>query len=178
MAKRPEFFKGGFYHIYNRGVDKRDITANDIDRARFVYDLFAFNTEYPAVMTTHRFRQFRGPTSKAKEDNERVYKFRGWTSELGGEDKHRAKKKLVDIVAWALMPNHYHFCLRQDTDRPISKFISVIFNAYVQAVNRQQNRAGTLFERRFRHVWVEQEEYLIHLCRYIHLNPVDRKSVV
>jgi len=48
----------------------------------------------------------------------------------------------------------------------------VLFNAYVQAVNRQQGRKGTLFEGRFRHVWVDREEYLIHLCRYIHLNPV------
>ena len=53
-----------------------------------------------------------------------------------------------------------------------SKFINVLFNAYVQAVNRQQGRKGTLFEGRFRHVWVDREEYLIHLCRYIHLNPV------
>jgi len=78
----------------------------------------------------------------------------------------------VTVVAYCLMPNHYHFLLRQETDQPLSKFINVLFNAYVQAVNRQQGRKGTLFEGRFRHVWVDREEYLIHLCRYIHLNPV------
>jgi putative transposase len=78
----------------------------------------------------------------------------------------------VTVVAYCLMPNHYHFLLRQETDQPLSKFINVLFNAYVQAVNRQQDRKGTLFEGRFRHVWVDREEYLIHLCRYIHLNPV------
>jgi putative transposase len=78
----------------------------------------------------------------------------------------------VAIIAYCLMPNHYHFLLRQETDQPLSKFINVLFNAFVQAVNRQQGRKGTLFEGRFRHVWIDREEYVIHLCRYIHLNPV------
>lgn len=70
------------------------------------------------------------------------------------------------------MPNHYHFRLRQEADQPLSRFVNVLFNAYVQAINKQQGRSGTLFEGRFRHVWVDQEAYLAHLCRYIHLNPV------
>ncbi|MBU0491847.1 MAG: transposase [Chloroflexi bacterium] len=78
----------------------------------------------------------------------------------------------VAVIAYCLMPNHYHFLLRQETDEPLSRFINVLFNAYVQAMNRQQGRSGTLFEGRFRHVWVDREEYLVYLCRYIHLNPV------
>ena len=81
------------------------------------------------------------------------------------------------IIAYCLMPNHYHFLLRQETEQALSKFVNVLFNAYVQAVNRQQGRKGTLFEGRFRHVWVDREEYLAHLCRYIHLNPVRAKLV-
>lgn len=81
------------------------------------------------------------------------------------------------VIAYCLMPNHYHLLLRQQTNEPLSKFIGVLFNAYVQAVNRQQARSGTLFEGRFRHARVDREEYLIHLCRYIHLNPVKAKLV-
>ncbi len=81
------------------------------------------------------------------------------------------------VIAYCLMPNHYHFLLRQETDAPLSKFINVLFNAYVQAVNQQQDRKGTLFEGRFRHVWVDREEYLVHLCRYIHLNPLKARLV-
>jgi REP element-mobilizing transposase RayT len=83
----------------------------------------------------------------------------------------------VTVITYCLMPNHYHFLLRQETEQALSKFINVLFNAYVQAVNRQQDRKGTLFEGRFRHVWVDREEYLIHLCRYIHLNPVKANLV-
>ena len=78
----------------------------------------------------------------------------------------------VSVIAYCLMPNHYHFLLLQLTDEPISKFINVLFNAYVQALNQQQRRTGTLFEGRFRHVCVEEWLYLSHLCRYIHRNPV------
>lgn len=78
----------------------------------------------------------------------------------------------VSVIAYCLMPNHYHFLLMQLTGEPISKFINVLFNAYVQALNRQQSRIGTLFEGRFKHVCVDDWNYLIHLCRYIHRNPI------
>jgi REP element-mobilizing transposase RayT len=58
----------------------------------------------------------------------------------------------VTVIAYCLMPNHYHFLLRQETEEPLSRFVNVLFNAYVQAVNKQQSRQGTLFEGRFRHV--------------------------
>lgn len=77
----------------------------------------------------------------------------------------------VTIIAYCLMPNHYHMLCRQETDQPLSKFINVLFLTYALAVNRQQGRTGTLFEGRFRHVHIDRYEYLIHLCRYIHNNP-------
>ena len=78
----------------------------------------------------------------------------------------------VSIIAYCLMPNHYHFLLRQMTGETLSKFINILFNAYVQALNRQQSRTGTLFEGRFKHVCIDDWNYLSHLCRYIHRNPV------
>ena len=85
--------------------------------------------------------------------------------------KYSLKYK-VTFIAYCLMPNHYHFLIRQETDQPLSKFFNVLFNAYVQAINQQLGRKGTLFEGRFRHVRVDREEYLVHLCLYIHNNPV------
>jgi putative transposase len=81
------------------------------------------------------------------------------------------------VIVYCLMPNHYHLLVRQESAEALSRFMGVLFNAYVQAVNRQQGRRGPLFEGRFRHVWVDREEYLIHLCRYIHLNPVQARLV-
>ena len=79
----------------------------------------------------------------------------------------------VTIVAYCLMPNHYHLLLRQDGEISLSKFINVVFNAYVQAVNKQIGRKGTLFAGRFKHIHVDRQEYLLHLVRYIHLNPLE-----
>jgi len=91
--------------------------------------------------------------------------------------KEYYRKHGATIIAYCLMPNHYHFLLRQEIEEPLSKFVGVLFNAYVQALNFQHGRTGTLFESRFKHKCVDKWEYLMMLCRYIHLNPVQAKLV-
>jgi len=83
----------------------------------------------------------------------------------------------VTIIVYCLMPNHYHFILRQNAEDDIANFIRDVFNPYVQAVNIQQHRKGTLFEGRFKHILIEKDEHILHLCRYIHLNPVKARLV-
>jgi REP element-mobilizing transposase RayT len=91
---------------------------------------------------------------------------------LLGKVKRLLGEVLVTVLAYCLMPNHYHFVLRQDSDVPISVFIQRLFQTYTQALNKQQGRSGPLFVGRFRHVHVDRDEYVVHLCRYVHLNPV------
>lgn len=79
----------------------------------------------------------------------------------------------LSIIAYCLMPNHYHFLLRPEADNQISPFIQRLFNSYTQAFNRQQNRSGTLFESRAKSKHVDTDEYALYLTRYIHLNPVE-----
>ena len=86
--------------------------------------------------------------------------------------KEYYQKHGATVIAYCLMPNHYHFLLRQDSGEPLSKFMQVLFNAYVQALNLQQGHTGTLFEGRFKHKCVDKWEYSMVLCRYIHRNPV------
>lgn len=78
----------------------------------------------------------------------------------------------VTFIAYCLMPNHYHFLLRLEQDDVLSPFIQRLFNSYTQAFNKQQRRSGTLFEGRARRICVDSDEYVLHLCRYIHMNPV------
>jgi len=78
----------------------------------------------------------------------------------------------IMIIAYCLMPNHYHFLVQQRSNFPISSFVGSVFNAYVQALNKQRGRSGPLFEGRFKHILVDKEAYIVHLCRYIHLNPL------
>jgi REP element-mobilizing transposase RayT len=91
--------------------------------------------------------------------------------------KQYAPELQVAVIAYCLMPNHYHFLLRQDGEEPAGLLPQLTFNRYSKAFNKRYGRTGTLFEGRYRSVWVDRTEYLFHLCRYIHANPVKARLV-
>ncbi len=78
----------------------------------------------------------------------------------------------VKIIAYCLMPNHYHLLIQQNSDEPIFKFISRLNLAYAMYFNKRYERVGPLFQGRYKAKHVETDEYLLHLSRYIHLNPL------
>jgi putative transposase len=78
----------------------------------------------------------------------------------------------IAVVAYCLMPNHYHFLLRQDDQISAGRLPQRVFNSYTKAFNKRYDRTGTLFEGPYKAIHVGQDRYLLHLCRYIHANPV------
>ena len=88
------------------------------------------------------------------------------------------RKCKVSVIAYCLMPNHYHLLLRQDAEIGIDVLLQSVFTSYVKAFNKAQSRTGTLFEGPFQAKHVDSEDYLFHLCRYIHRNPVDSGLVI
>lgn len=76
------------------------------------------------------------------------------------------------MIAYCLMPNHYHFLVRQEGEYPGGLLPQRIFNGYTKAYNKLYEHSGTLFERRYQVKQVESESHLLHLCRYIHANPI------
>jgi REP element-mobilizing transposase RayT len=78
----------------------------------------------------------------------------------------------VAVIAYCLMPNHYHFLLRQDGEKSAGNVPQSIFNSYSKAYNLRYGHSGTLFEGRFRAKLIQSTSHLLHLCRYIHGNPV------
>ena len=86
--------------------------------------------------------------------------------------KKVAKESQISIIAYCLLPNHYHWLVRQDGEISVEQLPSRVFNSYTRAFNKMFNRSGTLFEGRYKAIPVESDEYLRHLCRYIHANPV------
>ena len=77
----------------------------------------------------------------------------------------------VDVVAYCLMPNHYHLLVHLGTDR-LSERMQAFILSYTTVINQRYRRCGTLFQGRFQAIWVDTEAYLLDLSRYIHLNPV------
>lgn len=83
------------------------------------------------------------------------------------------KKFPIKIVAFCLMPNHFHFLLQQLRSNSISRFFSNLCNSHSRYFNVKYETVGSLFQGRFKAKRVEKDEYLAHLSRYIHLNPVE-----
>jgi putative transposase len=86
--------------------------------------------------------------------------------------KKHAGSSNISVVAYCLMPNHYHFLLRQDGIEPAGLLPQRVFNSFTKAFNKRYARSGTLFEGRYKAIHVDKDAYLHHLCRYIHANPV------
>ncbi len=86
--------------------------------------------------------------------------------------KRYAAQYRVAVVAYCLMANQYHLLVRQDGSMPAGLLPQPVFNSYTKAFNKRYEHSGTLFEGRFEAAHVDREPYLIHLCRYIHGNPV------
>jgi len=78
----------------------------------------------------------------------------------------------VSIMAYCLMPNHYHLIVKQHENGTISRSIQTVFNAYTQSVNLSTKHSGTLFQGRVKGVEVATDEYAVRLALYIHHNPV------
>ncbi len=87
------------------------------------------------------------------------------------DDLRKENNKLVDILAYCLMPNHFHFLLRQLTDKGISKYLGNLQNSYTRYSNTRNERDGSLFLDQFKAKLITTDEQLIHVSRYIHLNP-------
>ena len=139
------------FHVLSRGVDKRELFTDDKDRFRFVHDLFEFNDQDRVANNFYAFRKNNDIASRYI----------------------KPRKLLGDILAFCLMPNHYHLLLAPKIDNGISRFMKKLNMGYVKYFNEKHRRKGTLFEGRYKSVAVENEAHFIHLPYYIHLNPLD-----
>lgn len=151
---------GEIYHVYNRGVEKRPLFLTKWDYQRFleIVNYYRF-TNCPT-----KYSFFK---ALSREDRERILEKLSDTAD-----------KWVDILSFCLMPNHIHFLLKQLKDNGISKFMAKITNSFSHFFNIKQDRVGHLFQGNFKAKRIASDEQLIHVSRYIHLNPVTAYLVV
>lgn len=90
--------------------------------------------------------------------------------------KEYLEKHPVTLLAYCLMPNHVHLLLRQETDEPIERFIHRLHTAYTMYFNKKYERVGSVFQGRFKAKPIETDEHLLHVSRYIHINPIDSQA--
>ncbi|MCM8762569.1 MAG: transposase [Candidatus Omnitrophica bacterium] len=105
--------------------------------------------------------------------NERNLKFSQFLRLANTEkDNNSTAEKIVEIICYCIMPTHIHLILKQLKEKGLSLFMNNILNSYTHYFNFHHKRKGPLWESRFKHVLIDTDEYLLHLTRYIHLNPV------
>jgi REP element-mobilizing transposase RayT len=86
--------------------------------------------------------------------------------------KRYVQELALTLIAYCLMPNHYHLLVRQDGQERAGLLPQRVFNGYTKAYNKRYDHSGTLFQGPYRAIHLEDESHLLHLCRYIHANPV------
>jgi putative transposase len=141
---------GEIYHVFNRSISEFVIFNNDSEYSR-IKDVIQF---YQLEKHATKFSQASTKTSECL-----------LVKSLNTE-------KLAEIICYSPMPTHLHFVLKQLKDGGISRFMNNVLNSYTRYFNIKHNRKGPLWESRFKKVLVETDEQLLHLTRYIHLNPV------
>jgi len=150
MRKHGTFSEGEYYHIYNRGVEKRDITMDWKDSERFLQSLIEFNTIKPIGSIYQN--SFRNDIA------------------LLSARSTKLDERLVDIVAYCLNPNHYHLILTPLVDGGIEKFMQKFGAGYTRYFNEKYNRSGGLFQGKFKSSHINSNTYLLHVAAYVNLN--------
>lgn len=146
--KRPLFTVDSYYHIYNRGVEKRNIFLDHQDYSRFLFGLYVFNNTEVVDNIHHKFH------SDINEVEPR-YPF-------------------VDIIAYCLISNHFHLFVRQKVENGIPKFMQKLGTGYTMYFNQKYNREGGLFQGKFKAVLTHKDNQLFYIPHYIHLNALDK----
>lgn len=144
--RKTEFAIGEYYHIYNRGVDKREIFSDSQDYFWFLSGLEEFNDEKITKSLGGKIRE-KKKRSLAPET-----------------------KPLVTIIAYCLNPNHYHLILKEEKEKGITRFMHRLGTSYTNYFNQKYQRSGSLFQGPFQAVHIDSDEYLLYLSAYVNHN--------
>jgi putative transposase len=153
--RKTIFANGEHYHIFNRGVDKRVIFSDIQDYDRFILSMKLLNDKNDGLMIEWRDHKKSDPT--ASLDSFLKLRFR----------KH---DPLIELIAYCLNPNHYHFIIKQVSDKGIEKFLHKIGISHTKYYNDKHKRSGSLFQGVFKSTHIDSNEYLLYLSAYVNKN--------
>lgn len=146
-----------YYHIYNRGVEKRNIFLDGQDYAVFL----SYLQIYLSPKDTNKFfAVLASKDSSLREKDAALKQLR-----LKNYYSH------MYLLCYALLPNHFHLLIRQK-DLVLNSFMNSLGTRYAMYFNHKHKRNGVLFQDVYKAVRVENDEQLLHVSRYIHLNPI------
>ena len=145
MRKDP-LITSQYYHVYNRGVDKRDVFMNKADLDRFVLSVKKFNVINPIGSIKDSIHRKQGHSDVGRPN------------------------VLVSIVCYCFNPNHFHFIIKQEVDGGISEFFKRLLGGYTKYFNLIHKRNGALFQGRFKSNLINDDAYILKIRPYVHVN--------
>lgn len=149
---RKEYELNGFYHVYNRGVEKRVIFVDDADYKKFLSYLKLY-LDPP------------NPQGQALKD--------GSGKSIPPSRSLKNFNEEIELNAYCLMPNHFHLLLHQTDERSMSNFMHSLITKYSMYFNKRYHRVGSLFQGRYKCVKINSEEQCKYVSKYIHRNPLN-----
>ncbi len=156
-ARKTPLSEGNIYHIFTKSIAGFEIFRSDSDYERMRTLLKYYNVEKPPLKFSAIAERKDMRLSLLYDDI--------------------ADGELVGIISYCFMPTHIHLILKQVKERGISIFMSNVLNSYTRYFNIKTKRKGPLWESRFKSVLVTTDEQLLHLTRYVHLNPTTANLV-
>ena len=147
------YIENGIYHVYNRGVEKREIFLDHQDYVvflRILKDALSPRSDKKMIQIDVTLK---GSTFKGVPRQPKIF------------------YKEIDLIAYCLMPNHFHFLLKQKKEQSMHQFLHSVSIRYAMYFNKRYHRVGKLFQNIYKAALVSEEPYFLHVSRYIHLNP-------
>ncbi|NCO89039.1 hypothetical protein GW881_03920 [Candidatus Roizmanbacteria bacterium] len=154
-----EFYQGSIYHVFNKSISGFKILTDWKNCDRFLLTIDYYNNQLNQLSLSKYL--IANKPGKYNIDNILI-------------DKEENKTK---ILAYCLMPDHYHLLLKVKQDKLISKYIGDIENSYTRFFNNRFKRKGPLWQSVFKAVRMKTNWQLLHVSRYIHLNPTTQNLV-
>src|SRR3989344_2914621 len=155
-----KYVENGYYHIYNRGVEKRIIFTDEQDYAV----LLSYLKTYLTPKDTPSLQNILASNSANSKEKAKAIKL----LRMNNFFEH------LNLLAFCLMPNHFHFLVNQKEPEIIDKFMNSLGTRYSMYFNRKYKRVGPLFQGLYKAVLITSEEQLIYVTRYIHRNPASK----
>lgn len=149
-----QYYENGYYHIYNRGVEKRKIFLDQQDYSVFL----SYLKEYLLPKDEKGLHERLGEPNLSPRERDKIIK----TLRLNNFSNE------ITLLAYCLMPNHFHFFIKQKSSGSIDKFINSIGTRYTMYFNKKYDRVGSLYQGVYKAVQITEEAQFIYLSKYIH----------
>lgn len=152
------YLPDSYYHVYNRGVEKRIIFLDEQDYSVFL----SYIKTYLLPKDIKGLKAILQSEKSNYKEKDKIIKLLALNNFSDN----------IELVAYALLPNHFHFLLKQKDRNSIDLFFNSLGTRYTMYFNKKYHRVGKLYQGVYKAVLIKSDEQLLHLSRYIHLNPI------